>query len=284
MKSIYFASVTLALAACGGQTGPTDDVETIDEAPDTEIVETSPEPIAPVQPLTLAASEPLAWLIETLSCEGEIMISGDLMLFDPDFGERLFEETRGGSEAFCALADAEAGTAPWVRTVDWDTSAVSDPHGIISLVGSHYEYAGGAHGNTGTGTIIWDREADAEVLGREMFTSDAAMIEALLAPIRAEIQAEKSVRYGYDLPASEIADLLSGDMIWFTRVSLLPSTEDGQFGGLKVHFDPYDIGVYAEGGYEAAVPQSVFRDALTSEWTARFGGEMIDPSAIISDP
>ena len=61
---------------------------------------------------------------------------------------------------------------------------------------------------------------------------------------------------------------------------LLPSTEADRIGGLKVLFSPYDLGSYAEGSYEAVIPQALFRDALKPAYRPLFAGE---PAVVIEN-
>lgn len=275
-------AVALISVGCGGTRAPADPPA---EAPTAETVSTAEPETQPVQPLTLADDEPRLWLLETVSCQGEVSIAGDIAIFDPDLADRLFDEAKSEANVFCDIAeDEQSGAGLWDFDMSWSVTAQSSPAGVISLEGGRYEFAGGAHGNFDTYTLIWDRSTGAALSPADLFTSEAAMRSALVEPIRGVIQAEKSARFGYEWTEADIAELLPSDMGWANRVTLLPSSDAEAFGGLKVHFDPYDIGVYAEGSYEAAVSHTAFREALTPDWAEHFSGEMIDPSAIVGDP
>ena len=54
-----------------------------------------------------------------------------------------------------------------------------------------------------------------------------------------------------------------------------PSTESGKASGLTLHFSPYAVGPYAEGPLTAFVPWSDFKDFLSPEGVALFGGTRV---------
>ena len=54
---------------------------------------------------------------------------------------------------------------------------------------------------------------------------------------------------------------------------LAPSTTPGKAGGLIFLIGPYQVGPYAEGGYEVAIPQSVFRSLLAPAYADEFAGQ-----------
>jgi hypothetical protein len=56
-------------------------------------------------------------------------------------------------------------------------------------------------------------------------------------------------------------------------VTLAPSTESGKSSGLTFHYSPYGVGPYVEGPYTVFVPWTAFRQYLSAEGLAVFGGE-----------
>jgi len=56
-------------------------------------------------------------------------------------------------------------------------------------------------------------------------------------------------------------------------VTLAPSTERGRSAGLTFHYSPYAVGPYVEGPYTVFVPWTKFRQFLSDEGAALFGGE-----------
>jgi len=81
-----------------------------------------------------------------------------------------------------------------------------------------------------------------------------------------------------DLPIlrEEVADVFPKEIdFWFGGVTLLPSEEAGKFGGLMVHYSPYDVGAYAEGSYEILVKAADLDGMLAEPYAALFGGEPV---------
>jgi hypothetical protein len=56
-------------------------------------------------------------------------------------------------------------------------------------------------------------------------------------------------------------------------VTLAPSTEAGKSSGLTFHYSPYGVGPYVEGPYTVFVPWTAFRQYLSPQGAALFGGE-----------
>jgi hypothetical protein len=56
-------------------------------------------------------------------------------------------------------------------------------------------------------------------------------------------------------------------------VTLAPSTEAGKSSGLTFHYSPYEVGPYVEGPYTVFVPWTAFRQYLSPQGEAIFGGE-----------
>ena len=58
---------------------------------------------------------------------------------------------------------------------------------------------------------------------------------------------------------------------------LAGSTVDGHFGGVIVYYAPYAIGSYAEGSYQATIPQTLFREDLRPLFRDLFAGDPVAP-------
>ena len=78
-----------------------------------------------------------------------------------------------------------------------------------------------------------------------------------------------------DLPVlkKEVAEIFPKEVdYWFGQVTLVPAIDADTFGGLVVHYSPYDVGAYAEGSYEILVPASDLDAMLAEPYAAMFGG------------
>ena len=148
--------------------------------------------------------------------------------------------------------------------------------------------SGAAHPNSYTDTILWDRDAKKRISIRPFFkeTADSGPTLTALAKLsRVAVAAQKIERndnYGEKqkiVPekfAAENQDLQTGieaKLLKLGPVTLAPSTVGGKSSGLTFHYSPYAVGPYAEGAYTAFVPWTDFKQFLTPEGEAIFGGE-----------
>ena len=140
---------------------------------------------------------------------------------------------------------------PYDTVTEW--TVVTDVPGWLSMKGEFYGFSGGAHGNSGTQPLLWDKAANRRREPISLFVSKAAFDAALGQAYCAALNAERSKR------REEKVDPKSGDE--FDKC-LLPSEVTILLGsGDKAHFtrfgliaDPYMAGPYAEGNYEITLP------------------------------
>ena len=172
----------------------------------------------------------------------------------------LFEVMRGKAEAGFAAglaqANADAASAkkagfPVHQYTDlryWEVAA--DTTRLLALTGLLYGYTGGAHGNTGYDSVIWDRKTKTAITLPALF-SDRVKARAIIEPLvcKALAAEQKERRDGQKMaPEFEKCPPLS-------QATLVP------YGGmtpvahsLRVIFAPYVAGPYAEGSYELTIP------------------------------
>lgn len=150
---------------------------------------------------------------------------------------------------------------------DWATAGQSPR--LLSLIGSTSSYTGGAHPNSGTSALLWDRK-----LGRQ--TTYAALLNpgqswggairtpfcTLLDRERAERRQEKIARGGWPSQCPELKEL---------TVALADHDHDGRFDHIDVTADSYVAGPYAEGPYEISLPlTATMLQRLKPEYRASF--------------
>jgi hypothetical protein len=146
-------------------------------------------------------------------------------------------------------------------------------------------FTGGAHPNSHTDTILWDRETRKRISIRpffkEMATSGPTMT-ALAKLVRAAVHAEKKAR---DRPVeddpqtdSSLESILP-DLLKIGPGTLAPSSEPGKSSGLTFHYSPYMVGPYAEGGLTTFIPWPAFKEFLSAEGAVLFGGERPEDDA-----
>jgi hypothetical protein len=161
----------------------------------------------------------------------------------------------------------------------------------VSVVRSDDTFEGGAHPNHMVDTILWDTQAQKRISIRPFFTEtadDGPTMNALAAEAKlsvASLKIANGIPAGSDdkLPANItpaqylrkdtfISDGIKPTLLKLGPVTLAPSTEPGKSSGLTFHYGPYAVGPYVEGAYTAFVPWTAFRQYLTPEGQALFGG------------
>lgn len=211
----------------------------------------------------------------------------------PQLEERLTSEAETERNAFLATADSdyrawqaedsEWDWRPYEAEIAWSVAWSNDT--TVSLLGTFYEYTGGAHPNHGVSSLLWDVGTASVVSLEDLFTDaspGAPAMRALREAVLADLMAQKRERLGemFDEAAEREfwLDGLAADSDAFATFTLAPSTEAGHAGGLIIHYGPYEVGSYAEGDYNVLVPQAVFAPWLDADRAALFAGEPdVDP-------
>lgn len=234
--------------------------------------------------------------IEKKYLEISVVVDNALKPFAGLFANCL---TEGKIWADKANADA---TAQWradpksFRDMQWSYDRAYDLRSVVgryvSIVRSDGTFEGGAHPNQEIDAILWDAVAQKRISIRPFFTETAdngPTMSALARLARLAVAAAKLVNgiNGYsddDTPASRltpdqelrqdsfIKDGIKSKLLQLGPVTLAPSTESGRSAGLTFHYSPYGVGPYAEGPYTVFVPWTEFRQCLSPEGAAIFGG------------
>lgn len=148
----------------------------------------------------------------------------------------------------------------------------------VSVVRADYLDGLGAHPNHQTDTILWDATARKRISIRPFFKESATggpTLEHLAHLVRVALAAEKKARdveVGDPDTDTELSGGVQPDLLKMGAVALVPSTEKGKSAGLVFYFSPYAVGSYVEGDYTAFVPWADFKDDLSAEGAALFGG------------
>ena len=198
---------------------------------------------------------------------------------------------------------ANAGaTAQWrsdprpFHDMQWSYDRTYDLRSVVaryvSIVRSDGTFEGGAHPNQKINTILWDSVAQKRINIRPFFIETADNGPAMTALARLAELAVAAAKlangingYGDDDTAattmtpeqelrqdSFIENGIKPKLLELGAVTLAPSTESGKSAGLTLHYSPYAVGPYAEGPYTVFVPWTDFRQYLSPEGAAIFGG------------
>ena len=188
-------------------------------------------------------------------------------------GKKWAEKNRADAEKERKNDPALFRNGPWTMERKYETRSVVDSR-YVSIVRADYEYTGGAHPNSSSDTILWDRSAGKRISIRPFFTETAdngPTMKAMRQGVIASLEAEKKKRGAEGTDASAI-EAIEPKLLKIGPVSLAPSTEEGKSSGLTFHYSPYAVGSYAEGEYIAFVPWETLKPYLTPEGARIFGG------------
>ncbi len=154
------------------------------------------------------------------------------------------------------------------RDFSTEWKVITDLSRFLSLSSGSYVYGGGAHGNSFTDSLIWDRKAEASINTITLFKSTSALWSAAgddyckaLDKVRAKRRGEpvQDGGFGSECPGLEELTLMAG------------SSNGKTFDRLGLIADPYVAGPYVEGSYEVTLPVSKsILDAVKPEYREYF--------------
>ena len=188
-------------------------------------------------------------------------------------GKKWAETNRADAEKQRASDPELFRNGPWTMERKYETRSVVDGR-YVSILRNDYEYTGGAHPNSTSDTILWDKSASKRISIRPFFTEtedNGPTMKAIRQGIVISLKAEKKQRGLEDSDMSSIEGI-EPRLLKIGPVSLAPSTVKGKSSGLTFHYSPYAVGAYAEGGYVAFVPWEALQPYLTPEGVRIFGG------------
>lgn len=137
------------------------------------------------------------------------------------------------------------------RSFQKSWEVVADLPRFLSLSQAFHTYTGGAHGNSGSGALIWDREAGQALDPADFFTSAQAMQEVLGPRWCKGLAGARRRKMGGEGPVDD--DIFPCPPIKDLTV-LLGSRSKTAFDRIGLIADPYVAGSYAEGQYEVTIP------------------------------
>ncbi len=159
--------------------------------------------------------------------------------------EALTDAAKARSDAAGDVVSARTAGFPFRRyasMTDWSLAA--DTPRLLALAAETYSFTGGAHGNTGYATRIWDKTARRSIAFDALFT-DWPRARRLIEPaFCAALVEEQTARLG----SKPVDDMHACPKL--ADVAIVPfaglTTRAMQF---RVLVAPYAAGAYAEGSY-----------------------------------
>lgn len=185
---------------------------------------------------------------------------------------RKLRQFAEGAQGELTEAGAATDRPKYENTVT--VTAAAETAKLFSLKRTAFDYSGGAHPNTLSSGVLWDKAlkrqiglADLFRRGADLTALDQALCSALNTAKRARVPAGPSITFDSKPFACPRAAS--------TAFVLTPGTVPGKAAGLTFLIGPYQAGPYAEGGYEIAVPAAAFRSLLAPAYAGEFGGELV---------
>lgn len=263
--SLILLALPLALAACNRDG---------DEAAPAEVaVKTD----TPAQETPAASPSNLSFADKTEHATVSLTLPEGIKA-EPDLHARTYaEEVRNlrqfeeGALAARTEAEGDEGMPPFEKTVT--VTVAGQTARLFSLRREAFDYSGGAHPNTLTTGIVWDRSLKRVIGAPELFRKgadltalDQALCTAVNAARRARVPDARTItlagRDGWACPRA-------GE----TPFVLAPGDQTGKAGGLIFLIGPYQVGPGVEGGYEIAIPQTAFKSMIATAYAGEFAGQ-----------
>lgn len=230
--------------------------------------------------------------IKTPQFESTITVAPQIVT-EAGLGADLVSASVGTAKKLAELAaeDAEASPEyfrPYLVDERWDVTHSTET--LLSVLGTHWMYTGGAHGNADFSSYIWQRDSTGEgggdyVQAQALFVDgnnkDAPVWGAFADYLIGQWEAEWTKRSGQPLGAEDGSwrESASRAVVYQPEyqpiVTLLPSTQAEKSAGLTFHYAAYIMGPYAMGPFSLDVPYAVFEEHLTEDASGWFGGEII---------
>jgi len=173
--------------------------------------------------------------------------------------------------AIDARADADAHKYPfnpYAYTTKWQV--VADLPGWLSLSAEHWEFTGGAHGNTTFDTLLWDKRAQRARAPLSLFVSEAALQAAVQRDLCDLLDKQRAEKRGEPVVRNQ-EDWMSACIGLDSTTVLLGSSNRRTFDRIGFLIPPYNAGPYVEGSYEVTLPvNQAIMQAVKPEFQSAF--------------
>lgn len=280
-SGLLVAAAVLAVSALAGCNRDREPAPAAEGAPRQEPA-TAPAGAAP--PLSFESKTP--WADVRLTLPDSVKAQADLhpLLYAEEV--RRLRQFVEGAQGELTEAGAESGLPKYAKDVTFSTAMQTGK--LLSLKRVDYDYSGGAHPNTLATGLLWDKALKRRIGLTELFGKGADLTlldQAICSAVNTAKLARAPGGQGVTLGGKQFSCPRAVD----TAFVLTPSDTPGKAGGLTFLIGPYQVGPYAEGAYEIAVPATVFRSMLTTAYASEFGGRLtrtgdVTPSATRPGP
>jgi hypothetical protein len=157
-------------------------------------------------------------------------------------------------------------------SAEW--KVVAELPGWLSLSAEVATFSGGAHGNYGVESLVWDKKAEKAWDAKKLFTSPAALEATLGDRFCKALDRERAKRREAPIAADSDDEFDQCPPIKDLEI-LLGSSNRRTFNRLTIYAGPYVAGPYAEGAYEIDLPiDRKVLDAVKPEYRAAFSARI----------
>ena len=145
-------------------------------------------------------------------------------------------------------------------------TTVGETPRLLSLRNDTYQFTGGAHGNSGTKAILWDRKLNKQIDFSALFRTGSGYLATLRGPYCRALNAERKKRRQGEQLGGEFDQCPA-----FSELTLMPADprRKGRFNQVLIVADPYVAGPYVEGSYDISLPVN---PALLAKLTPDYRG------------
>ena len=135
-------------------------------------------------------------------------------------------------------------------TTEYSTAGQSPR--LLSLSVEAASYTGGAHGNSGTNGLLWDRQAAKEIAAAGLFATPANMDRLLTQRWCDALNKAREEKRGEPVGGGGMFD----ECPKLGEIAIIPTDHDknGRFERLMLIASPYVAGPWVEGSYEIDLP------------------------------
>jgi hypothetical protein len=144
-------------------------------------------------------------------------------------------------------AKQDEKSSPPPNSLDVSYQVVAANKDFISILFFFFEYTGGAHPNTTTSSFNYDLNRNSVIKLDDLFIPNSNYLQLISDYSIKELKKLDTVSYAEEGAGPKLENFHS----W----NITPA-------GLKITFDPYQVGAYAAGEHEVVVPYSVLKSVI----------------------
>lgn len=166
--------------------------------------------------------------------------------------EKVKAELVTGAKEYKAEHEKDGfGSNPYEAQRSYETEGKSSR--LLSLQMTAYAFTGGAHPNSWTGALLWDRRLGRETSISQLLHPGTSWTGAIRQPFCVLLDREREERRGEPVSKGDdpFDDCPNYDKL---TVLLVDTDHNGRFDHVNVIADSYVAGPYVEGEYEILLP------------------------------